>query len=91
MAYQSISLQTTMLLAKLRARYPEKNWRLQPYQDGLKTAHVIIFDENAAGIYNPLLSPCGNFEQDDLYGLSLADAEAIFANNRRFDEIKQGS
>jgi len=81
------------LLALLKQAYPNKDWRLCPFdvnghEEDLqgRELNAIVFTEEAMSIHDPLSTTCGRGEQPDRYGLSEDHARMLRRHNRTYQK-----
>lgn len=80
---------TEALLALLKDAYPDKSWRLCPFDlkaraegQPCQELNAILFTEAAMSIHDPLSTTCGRGGQADRYGMSEDHARLLRRHNR---------
>jgi len=86
-------MKTEALLALLKEAYPDKSWRLCPFdlkprEEGLPSQELnaIVFTEAAMSIHDPLSTTCGRGGQADRYGMSEDHARLLRRHNRTYEK-----
>lgn len=83
---------TEALLALLKEAYPDKSWRLCPFdikarEEGQPSLalNAILFTEAAMSIHDPFSTMCGRGGQADRYGMSEGHARLLRRHNRTYE------
>jgi hypothetical protein len=84
---------TEALLALLKETYPDKSWRLCPFdlrarEEGQprQVLNAIVFTEAAMTIHDPLSTTCSRGRQTDRYGMSEDHARLLRRHNRTYEK-----